>query len=72
MPKKIPVSDYDLCIACGICVQACPVSSLELTKLGVDKLNKAYPEIAREGCIGCGICAKNCPLDAITVVENEN
>ncbi len=67
--KKKPVFDYDICIACGICVQACPVSTLELQKIDVDRYKKAYPEMAREGCIGCGFCATNCPLDAVTMYE---
>lgn len=67
--KKKPVFDYGDCIACGICVEACPVSALECQKTDVDKYKKAYPEIAREGCIGCGLCATNCPMDAITMKE---
>jgi Formate hydrogenlyase subunit 6/NADH:ubiquinone oxidoreductase 23 kD subunit (chain I) len=67
--KKKPVFDYGICIACGICVQACPVSTLELQKTDVDRYKKAYPEMAREGCIGCGFCATNCPLDAVTMCD---
>lgn len=67
--KKKSVFDYDICIACGICVQACPVSTLELQKTDVDRYKKAYPEMAREGCIGCGFCATNCPLDAVTMYD---
>ncbi len=68
---KRPEFDYKMCVACGICVAACPVSCLSLTKIGIDKLNKAYPEIPespRNDCIGCGICASNCPLDVITII----
>ncbi len=67
--KKKPIFDYEKCIACGICVTACPVSSLELQKTDVDRYKKSYPEVAREGCIGCGICAKSCPMDAIIIEE---
>ncbi len=67
--KKKLVFDYEKCIACGICVTACPVSTLELQKTDVDHYKKSYPEIAREGCIGCGICAKSCPMDAIMMEE---
>lgn len=65
--EKSPAFDYKICIGCGICVEACPVSALELQKTDVDKLKTAYPEIARNTCVGCGICAKACPLDAITM-----
>lgn len=71
MAKKKPTFNYDECIACGICDQACPVSAIDMCELGVDRYNKAYPNIAREGCIGCGICATNCPMDAITMIEIE-
>lgn len=63
-PKKNPIFDYDICIACGICAQACPVSALELSKTNVDKYKKAYPEL-KGSCTGCGICAESCPLDAV-------
>lgn len=69
--KKSPVFNYKVCVACGICVQACPISVLEAQKTDVDRYKKAYPEIAREGCIGCGMCATACPTDAITMVERE-
>ena len=34
MMKKTPVFDYLLCVSCGICVQACPVSALGMQKEG--------------------------------------
>ncbi|TLN01040.1 methionine ABC transporter, partial [bacterium] len=30
--KQKPVFDYLICVACGLCDQACPVSCLELSK----------------------------------------
>lgn len=67
--EKTPAFDYKICIACGICVDACPVSVLELQKTDVDRFKKAYPEIAREGCLHCGICASSCPMGAITMAK---
>ncbi len=69
---KRPKVNYKICVACGICVAACPVSCLTLSKIGIDKLNKAYPEISenpRNNCIGCSICFNNCPLDAIEMED---
>ncbi len=67
--KKYPGIDYKLCMACGSCIPACPFGCLELTKQGLDKYKKAYPELARpDGCTGCGLCAKACPVDCITMV----
>lgn len=68
MAKKIPVVEYTLCAACGVCVQACPFSCLELSKVGIDRYNKAYPILVSPvTCTGCGICAKSCPVEVITM-----
>ena len=71
MTKKIPVFNYEICMACGICAQACPFSSLELDRfIESDKYKHPYPELARgETCTGCGICAKCCPVDVIEIKE---
>ena len=50
------------CIACGVCVDICPISALRLTKTGVI-INKTI-------CINCGICAKKCPFKAIKNIRN--
>lgn len=61
-----PMVRYNRCMACGICVQACPFSCLDLSLLGKDKLNKAYPQLVFESrCTGCGICESACPLECI-------
>ena len=51
MAKKKPTFDYDECIACGICDQACPVSAIDMSKLGVDRYNKAYPDYLEHSSI---------------------
>lgn len=67
--KKKPIFDYKKCIGCTICDQACPLSLIEMSKLNLDKINTAYPEVVREGCIGCGMCANACPMRAIEMFE---
>lgn len=65
--KKISVIfDYKLCIACGICAQACPTSAINLDNTQVDKYCKAYPT-ADEKCTGCAICVNTCPIEAIKI-----
>ena len=47
----------DGCIACGTCVDECPVEAISE---GDDKYN-----IDPELCTDCGACADACPTDAI-------
>ena len=65
MAARIPVFNYDLCIACSICVVVCPESMLEINKTDIDEYKKAYPSLTERLCTGCSLCAKNCPMDAI-------
>jgi formate hydrogenlyase subunit 6/NADH:ubiquinone oxidoreductase subunit I len=67
MAAKIPVFNYDFCIACSMCATACPVSALDLNKIDIDSYKKAYPSLIDRPCIGCGMCEKNCPMGAITM-----
>lgn len=66
--KATPKFAYEVCMACGICVQACPVSILDLKDNTRDKYKKAFPKLKNsENCIGCKICEKQCPVGAIRV-----
>ena len=67
--KKYPVFDYDVCVACGVCSVACPVSAIELNETSLNKFKDAFPTVDRSTCIGCGICDKNCPVRAIEMRE---
>lgn len=70
MGKGKPVVNYKGCMACGICITACPFSCLELTKNDFDKYKKAYPELKLiEKCTGCGICSNECPFGAIELIQ---
>lgn len=61
------VVNYAQCMACGICVQACPFSSLEMSRAINNKYKKVFPELSsRSACSGCGICATACPLECLT------
>lgn len=69
MGKGKPVIDYKSCMACGVCVTACPFSCMDLSKIDVDKYKKAYPHLTlKEKCSGCGICASSCPIGAVALV----
>lgn len=65
-----PAFDYSKCVACRICVYACPFGCLADTHTGIDRYGKAFPELAEpETCTGCALCQKSCPVDAITMVK---
>lgn len=51
----------DECTGCGICVDECPATAIEL------KNEKANVDAAE--CTDCGTCADACPNSAITVEE---
>jgi len=48
----------NLCSGCGLCVEACPYSAIELTEKGVAEVNSAL-------CKGCGLCNATCRSGAI-------
>lgn len=47
----------DECIACGTCIDECPVSAI--TEGEIYKIDA-------ELCTDCGSCAEVCPVDAIS------
>jgi len=50
------------CIACGLCVQACP--------WGMPRID---PETKKSSkCVTCGACADNCPTGALNVIAWED
>jgi ferredoxin len=64
-----PVWADGTCVACNICVQACPVSVIK-TKTSRGKVGTAaYPYLADAAhCIGCGFCADSCPVFVIEMM----
>ena len=74
----IAVVDPEKCVACGLCVKACPrhlISLVPKTKdhhiacsskdKGLD-VKKQCPA----GCLACTMCEKQCPVDAIRMENN--
>lgn len=52
------IIDGEKCSACGVCVDACPVTALELQD---EKLS------CNDECIDCGVCADSCPSEALSM-----
>lgn len=57
--KVKPVTDMDKCIDCKICVNVCPLSSIDMED--VSKLNGI--------CMKCCACIKKCPTGAKSFVD---
>lgn len=67
--SKVPSFDYRLCMACSACAPACPFGCIEMSRTGMDRYRKAYPELAKpETCTGCGLCSRACPVECIAMV----
>ena len=47
------------CVACGLCVSACPFRAIELEE------EKGAAAVDEALCKGCGTCAAACPSGAI-------
>lgn len=73
MNRKFPQFDDSSCLSCSICVQACPLSCLKLSKAGKQgKYRNLFPELIKKAeCIGCGICAGACPMSCIALKNEE-
>lgn len=63
------IIDESACKGCGLCVNACPVKILELSKEHTNA--KGYFPVQNTNpskCIGCAACAIMCP-DCVIEVE---
>lgn len=47
----------DACVACGACIDSCPVEAISEGSIYV---------IDPDKCIDCGACVSECPSDAIS------
>ncbi|MDD0854799.1 4Fe-4S dicluster domain-containing protein [Halobacteriovorax sp. GB3] len=73
-PKLLAVVHQSGCTGCEVCIQGCPVDSIELVP-GPDANNPAFRqtvEIDLARCIGCQNCSQDCPWETITMYEHND
>jgi len=58
--------DEELCLACGVCLDACPYNAPVLT---INNSGKIVAKINEALCKGCGACVAECPVGAIQALH---
>ncbi len=74
----VAVTDKEKCVACGLCVKACPKSIITIIPASNDiavtcsscEKGAVTRKACKVGCIGCKKCEKACQFDAIKVENN--
>jgi 2-oxoglutarate ferredoxin oxidoreductase subunit delta len=62
--QLLPKIDADLCIACGLCVAACPYEVLEMQGPVAVAVNPKACKVLRA-------CEESCPTAALTMEEQD-
>ncbi len=57
------IIDEETCIACGNCVERCPVKAITIEDVAI---------VDRDLCLGCGLCASVCSENAISLKPRED
>ncbi|EQC51064.1 4Fe-4S dicluster domain-containing protein [Bacteriovorax sp. DB6_IX] len=73
-PKLLAVVHQSGCTGCEVCIQGCPVDSIELVA-GPDSSNPEFRqtvEIDLARCIGCQNCSQDCPWETITMYQHDD
>ena len=60
--KKLAITDKGICVACGVCMKACPRCAISIYR-------GCHAVVDPEKCVGCGLCARACPAGCITIGE---
>lgn len=60
--KKSAFVDRKVCVACGVCMKACPRGAISIHR-------GCYAQVDGEKCVGCGLCSKACPAGCLSIKE---
>lgn len=67
------MGDSEECIACGLCVDRCPMEAQSLQPATESNSPTGEASVVdREKCIGCGVCVVTCPVEALTLERIED
>jgi len=69
--KGATVVDTERCKGCSLCVVACPLHVLELSKIVNQKGYNYAQAVLEDTCTGCASCAIVCPDGCITVYRKK-
>lgn len=73
-PKLLAIVHQSGCTGCEVCIQGCPVDSIELVP-GPNPENPQFQqqvEIDLARCIGCQNCTQDCPWETIMMYEHDD
>ena len=64
--------DFDICVADGACIDACPVGVYEFAEFSGNAASDKKPLMSKEpDCIFCLACEGVCPPKAIKIFEQK-
>lgn len=72
---KVPDSDKSLCVACDLCVKACPSFCIEVEGVRLEGEKRKSPTkfiINYNQCSLCGACVEVCPTKALCYSRDYN
>lgn len=62
-----PIIEKERCVACGICIESCPLQEKALSWSASGAGDKRIPQYDYSQCIRCYCCQEMCPKQAISV-----
>jgi len=67
---KTAIVDQQTCVACGLCVQACPYDAIKLVETKVPYRGMVQIANVDPGlCMACGLCSAVCRSTSIRITE---